>query len=181
MINNKIRQADFNSIKEIGEKTDPVLYWQGVFLRLPRSAQKAGFADRRTYKHNGRIIDRQVHLGIDLASVARSRVPASNNGKIVFSGSLGIYGKTVMIDHGFGLFSMYSHLSSINVQPEQMVSKGEIIGRTGSTGLAGGDHLHFGMFIHNTFVNPVEWWDNQWIKNNISYKIKYVESSLNQE
>jgi murein DD-endopeptidase MepM/ murein hydrolase activator NlpD len=116
-------------------------------------------------------------MGIDLASVAQSPVSASNTGKIIFAEGLGIYGKTVIIDHGFGLFSMYSHLSSFTVKKDQMVSKGEIIGRTGVTGLAGGDHLHFGILVHNTFVNPIEWWDESWIKNNISDKIKAV--SLN--
>ena len=57
-----------------------------------------------------------------------------------------------------------------------MISKGEAIGRTGSTGLAGGDHLHFGIIVHNTFVNPVEWWDATWIKNNISTKIETIKS-----
>jgi len=114
-------------------------------------------------------------LGIDLASIAHSPIPASNRGKVVFAGDLGIYGKTVIIDHGFGLFSTYSHMSVLNVENGQMVSKKEIIGRTGSTGLAGGDHLHFGMLVHSTFVNPIEWWDEAWIKNNILEKIDAVK------
>lgn len=95
---------------------------------------------------------------------------------MVFSDNLGIYGNTVVIDHGFGLFSMYSHLSELNVQSGQMVSRGDIIARTGSTGLAGGDHLHFSMLIHGTFVNPVEWWDSVWIENNVSSKIRDAET-----
>ena len=111
-------------------------------------------------------------MGIDLASLAHSPVPAANTGKVVFSDYLGIYGNTIIIDHGFGLFSMYSHLSELNVQPGQKVSRGDIIARTGSTGLAGGDHLHFSMLVHATFVNPVEWWDPAWIENNVSSKIR---------
>jgi murein DD-endopeptidase MepM/ murein hydrolase activator NlpD len=95
---------------------------------------------------------------------------------VVFSDNLGIYGNTVVIDHGFGLFSMYSHLSELNVQSGQMVSRGDIIARTGSTGLAGGDHLHFSMLVHGTFVNPVEWWDSVWIENNVSSKIRDAEA-----
>ena len=82
----------------------------------------------------------------------------------------------MVIDHGFGLFSTYSHLSAFDVKQGQVISKGEAIGRTGSTGLAGGDHLHFGIIVHNTFVNPVEWWDANWIKNNISTKIETIKS-----
>lgn len=82
----------------------------------------------------------------------------------------------MVIDHGFGLFSTYSHLSALDVKQGQVISKGEVIGRTGSTGLAGGDHLHFGIIVHNTFVDPVEWWDAAWIKNNISTKIDTIKS-----
>lgn len=171
MINRIMRKENYKKITELGAKTEKVMYWNGRFLRLPKAARKSGFADHRTYKYKGRIIDHQVHLGIDLASIIHSKVPASNKGKIVFTGNMGIYGRTIAIDHGFGVLSMYSHLSRVDVKMGQIVSKGEYIGRTGSTGLAGGDHLHFGILVHDTFVNPIEWWDNSWIKNNISDKI----------
>ena len=109
---------------------------------------------------------------MDLASVEHAPVPAANNGRIAFADVLGIYGRTVVIDHGCGLFSMYSHLSHISVSVDQMVSKGDIIGKTGTTGLAGGDHLHYSMLVDHTFVNPLEWWDPQWIKNNITDKLQ---------
>ncbi len=174
-VNRELRKDNNGQILKIAEKTDKKLYWNGVFLRLPNSARKASFADHRRYKHKGHVIDRQVHLGIDLASIAHSPIPASNRGKVVFVGHIGIYGKTIIIDHGFGLFSIYSHLSAFDVKMGKIVSKGEIIGRTGITGLAGGDHLHFGMLVNKTFVNPVEWWDASWIKNNISDKINRVK------
>lgn len=120
-------------------------------------------------------IDRQVHLGIDLASLAHAPVPAGNTGKVVFAGPIGIYGETVVIDHGIGLFSTYSHMNSIQVQPNQMVNRGDIIGTTGTTGLAGGDHLHYGMLVGGVFVNPVEWWDPEWIRNNITLRIDTID------
>ncbi|MEA1946346.1 MAG: M23 family metallopeptidase [Thermodesulfobacteriota bacterium] len=174
-VNREVRQDNYNQLLSIVGNTDKKLYWKGTFLRLPKSARKAGFADHRRYKYKGHIIDRQIHMGVDLASVAHAPVSASNTGKVAFAEYMGIYGKTVIIDHGFGLFSMYSHLSDFNVKKGQIVSKGEIIGRTGTTGLAGGDHLHFGMLVNKTFVNPVEWWDASWIKNNISGKINTVK------
>ena len=177
-INREIRMVNYKKISEIGEATVNTKYWEGAFLRLPNAARTAGFADHRAYKYKGRIIDRQIHLGVDLASVERSAVPASNGGKVVFADQLGIYGKTVIIDHGFGLFSMYSHLSNLNVNKEQIISKGDQIGHTGRTGLAGGDHLHFAMLIHHTFVNPIEWWDAAWIENNISGKMVAVKTGL---
>ncbi|UCH22433.1 MAG: M23 family metallopeptidase [Deltaproteobacteria bacterium] len=176
LANSELRQANFDKVAELGNRSTNDFHWKGAFLRLPKSARTAGFGDYREYRYNGRVVDRQVHLGIDLASIAKSPVPAANHGKVIFTGVLGIFGNTVIIDHGFGLLSMYSHLSRVMVDQQQTVSKGEIIGHTGMTGLAGGDHLHFAMFIHNTFVDPVEWWDAAWIENNIMAKIKAVNS-----
>jgi murein DD-endopeptidase MepM/ murein hydrolase activator NlpD len=180
-INRDVREANYQKIIALGHNTDQNLHWKDTFLRLPNSAPRAGFADQRVYRYQEREIDRQVHLGIDLASLANSPVPVANSGKVVFTEPLGIYGLTVIVDHGFGLFSMYSHLSHIAVKPGELLSKGQILGRTGDTGLAGGDHLHFGMFIHNTFVDPIEWWDMNWITNNVLSKIEAVNSSLLQE
>ena len=176
-INRELRKANYHQITELAKKTATVKQWEGVFLRMPGSANQAGFADHRVYYYKGKVIDRQVHLGLDLASVTHAPVSAANSGVVIFSEFLGIYGKTVLIDHGFGLFSMYAHLNHSDVSQGQRVSKGETIGRTGSTGLAGGDHLHFGILIHNTFVNPIEWWDAAWIKNNILSKIEAVPAA----
>ena len=170
-VNRELRRMDSEAIFKITAQTEKEVLWDGPFLRLPRSANRARYADHRTYTYGGKVIDRQVHLGIDLASTAHSPVPAANRGKVAFTGDQGIYGNTIIIDHGFGVFTLYSHLSQINVAEGQMVDKGLIIGKTGMTGLAGGDHLHFGTLVHPTYVNPVEWWDNAWIKNNISVKL----------
>jgi len=174
-VNQDLRKANYRKIVEVVGASDPGIHWEGPFLRLPNAARRASFADRREYLYNGKIIDHQVHMGIDLASLAQSPVPASNTGRVAFTGRIGIYGNTVIIDHGFGLFSMYSHLSDIGVEKDQKVSKGDVIGRTGTTGLAGGDHLHYGILIHDVFVNPVEWWDGSWIENNVSSKIREVQ------
>ena len=175
-INRDQRQADYEKIRELCKTPARVLYWSRRFLRLPKSAPRAGFADHRTYTYKGREIDRQVHLGTDLASTEHSPVPAANGGVVAFADRLGIYGRTVFIDHGFGLFSMYAHLNQISVKDGQSINRGDILGKTGSTGLAGGDHLHFAILIQNTFVNPIEWWDATWIKHNISSKIDMAKS-----
>lgn len=176
-INRDLRRANYKRITELVQTTTAVKHWQGAFLRMTGTAKQAGFADHRVYEYKGKIIDRQVHLGIDLASVKHAPVPAANSGIVAFSGNLGIYGKTVLIDHGFGLFSMYSHLSASDVDKGQQVKKGDTLGQTGSTGLAGGDHLHFSILVHNTFVNPIEWWDASWIENNVTAKIEAVPSA----
>jgi murein DD-endopeptidase MepM/ murein hydrolase activator NlpD len=170
-VNRDLRRMDNEAIRQVTRQTEKRIMWKGPFLRLPRSANRARYADHRTYFYGGKVIDRQVHMGIDLASTSQSLIPAANHGKVAFAGDRGIYGNSVIIDHGFGLFTLYSHLSQIIVAEGQMVEKGEHIGKTGKTGLAGGDHLHFAALIHQTYVNPVEWWDGAWIENNISVKI----------
>ncbi|MDM8543548.1 M23 family metallopeptidase [Desulfococcaceae bacterium HSG9] len=179
-INRKMRQENYKQFIKIAAATDNTLFWSGKFMRFPRSATRAEFADHRAYRYKDETIDHQVHLGVDLASLKHAPVPSANKGKVAFAGTIGIYGKTVVIDHGFGLFSTYSHLSRINTKQGQLVSKGAIIGNTGMTGLAGGDHLHFGMMVHNTFVTPVEWWDAAWIRKNITNKIKAIDNEVNQ-
>ncbi|MEZ4527565.1 MAG: M23 family metallopeptidase [Desulfobacterales bacterium] len=174
-VNRKFRVANTEHFVKMGEQTEDILYWKEVFLRMPGTAPQAGFADHREYRHNGEKIDEQVHLGVDLASLPNAPIPAANDGKVVFAGYVGIYGESVMIDHGFGIFSLYSHMSIIEAKPGQTVSRGEIIGRTGTTGMAGGDHLHFGMLVHNTFVTPLEWWDPGWVRQHIALKINALK------
>ncbi len=171
-INQDLRRQNKSAINQIMQKSEPRKQWQGVFMRLPRSATRAGFGDKRTYHYGGKRVDQQTHLGIDLASISNAPVPAANTGKVVFAQRLGIYGRTVVIDHGWGLFSMYAHLNSFEAKEGELVQKGDIIGRTGTSGLAGGDHLHFSVLIHGVFVNPLEWWDSTWIQNNITSKLE---------
>lgn len=170
-VNKTLREKNNALILDLWPESEARIHWQGAFARLPNSAQQAGFADHRLYRCNGDVIDEATHLGIDLASVRQAPVPAANAGKVLTVDNIGIYGNTVIIDHGFGLLSLYSHLSKILVEPGNMVSKGEIIGQTGTSGWAGGDHLHFSMIVNHVFVNPVEWWDPNWIQHNITDKL----------
>jgi hypothetical protein len=176
-VNRKQREADHQEIKKLCQETAPQPLWTGAFLRLPNAKSMASFAQDRTYYYNGHKVDHQVHWGVDLASVAQSSVPAANSGIVVFAGPLGIYGNTVVIDHGCGLFSMYSHLSKIEVEVKKEIKKGDPLGRTGATGMAGGDHLHYAMMVDGVFVNPREWWDAHWIRDNVDMKMKWFEGA----
>lgn len=177
VVNRTLRQRNGEKLRAAAQNSDSRKHWSGAFLRLPNSARRANFADYRNYFYNDEIIDNQIHMGIDLASVSQAPVAAANAGRVALAQDVGIYGGTVIIDHGMGLFSLYSHLSRIQAEPGQMVGKGDVIGNTGATGMAGGDHLHFGMMVHSTFVDPVEWWDANWIQNNVMLKIKAVSES----
>jgi len=166
-VNNEIRRRNAQTIKEICRKPSPERFWHDRFIRMP-GAGRAGFADQRTYYYKGKVIDHQTHLGMDIASTARVAIKAANSGKVVFADYLGIYGNTIILDHGQGLFSLYAHLSRIDTTPGAMVAKNDTIARSGATGMAGGDHLHFSMLINGIFVTPREWWDQHWIDVNIN-------------
>ena len=176
--NRELRDHDLKILAECGRKTSPVPLWEGSFLRLPNSAPRGSFAQLRSYFYQGKQVDQQTHLGIDLASLAHSPVPAANAGKVVYADDLGIYGQCVIIDHGLGLQSLYGHLSRIGAKVGDQVHKGQIIGSTGNTGLAGGDHLHFGIVISGEQVNPIEWWDPAWIRNNVTGKLEAARKEV---
>ncbi len=171
------RGRDCKLIGDSSRKSSPLPLWQGAFLRMPRTAPLGGFAQARTYIYQGKAVDLETHHGFDLASVAHADVPAANSGTVVHAGDLGIYGQCVIIDHGLGLQSIYGHLSRIGVKPGDHVEKGQIIGSTGATGMAGGDHLHFEMTISGQPVNPVEWWDAHWVQDNITRKLELVKAA----
>ena len=175
-LNQKQREIDHQQVKKICQETAPQPLWSGIFLRFPNAKPMASFAQDRTYSYNGKEIDRQTHLGVDLASLGQSPVPAANAGRVAFAGPLGIYGNTVVLDHGCGLFSMYSHLSRIEAEAKKEVKRGDILGRSGTTGMAGGDHLHYAMMIHGVFINPIEWWDEHWIQDNLELKMKLFDA-----
>ncbi|MDR3361488.1 MAG: M23 family metallopeptidase [Desulfovibrio sp.] len=170
-INNQVRANDVRKLREIGRDTAAAMLWKGPFQRLPRSAARAGFADHRFFTYQGKLVGESFHLGFDLASVRNAEVPAANSGRVVYVGEMGIYGNMIVIDHGLGLMSLYSHLHSQLVKAGDIVEKGQAIALTGSTGLAFGDHLHFGMLVGGIEVTPLEWIDAKWIQDNVTGRL----------
>jgi murein DD-endopeptidase MepM/ murein hydrolase activator NlpD len=168
-VNREGRKAAEAKIREVTRASStPKPLWQGVFRQQPNTQVFANFPEERTYKVDGQTVDTQWHLGIDLASNRQSPVQASNAGTVVFTGPNGIYGNMVVLDHGLGLHTLYAHLSEIAVKIGQTVAAGETLGRSGETGLAGGDHLHFAALVHGVYVTPLEWWDAHWIRDRVA-------------
>jgi len=171
LVNGELRKINGRTLIELGEKSVPEFLWQRRFMQMQNAQVMSNFAERRTYVYQGREVDRQDHLGFDLASTGMAEIQAANSGLVVMARYFGIYGNTVVIDHGYGLMSLYGHMSSIAVEEGQRVERGEAIGRTGATGLAGGDHLHFGMLMRGLPVDPREWWDGHWIHDRLKLKL----------
>jgi murein DD-endopeptidase MepM/ murein hydrolase activator NlpD len=171
-VNKRLRKENEDRITEVTRQSSAQILWNGAFAQLSNSKVEANFADQRTYLYNNQPIDTAYHLGYDLSVTKRYPVEAANSGRVAFTGDLGIYGNTVILDHGIGLFTLYSHLSAIDVKDGESVRQKQILGRTGETGLAGGDHLHYGVYLHGVAVLPVEWWDAKWIADNIQPKLE---------
>ncbi len=171
-VNKTLRKVNEDKITEVTRKATPQMLWKDAFAQLSNSKVEANFADQRTYTYKGEPVDEAYHLGYDLSVTKNYPVEAANSGKIAFTGDLGIYGNAVIIDHGLGLFSLYGHLSQIDVKVGDAVTRRQVIGKTGETGLAAGDHLHFGIYLDGLAVLPVEWWDAKWIADNITPKLE---------
>jgi len=171
-VNKKVRKENEDKITEVTKKATPKILWKGAFSQLSNSKVEANFADLRTYTYNGEAIDTAYHLGYDLSVTKHYPVEAANSGTVAFVGDLGLYGNAVIIDHGLGLFTLYGHLSSIDVKEGDSVGARQAIGKTGETGLAAGDHLHYGVYLDGLAILPVEWWDAKWIRDNVEPKLE---------
>ncbi|HVT16499.1 MAG TPA: peptidoglycan DD-metalloendopeptidase family protein [Thermoanaerobaculia bacterium] len=170
-INGELRRKSSGELARLADKSAPRFLWKEPFLPMRNAKITAAFAQRRTYLYAGKKVDQQDHLGFDMASVEHDSVPASNSGVVLLARYFGIFGNAVVVDHGYGLMSLYGHLSAISVREGQEVKRGQELGRSGQTGLAGGDHLHFTTMLRGLPVNPVEWWDPHWIRDRLARKL----------
>jgi murein DD-endopeptidase MepM/ murein hydrolase activator NlpD len=171
-VNERVRKENEDRITAITRKPTPSILWKGAFGQLSNSKVEANFADLRTYTYNNQPISTKYHVGYDLSVTRHYPIEAANSGTVVFTGDLGIYGNAVILDHGLGLFTLYGHMSSIDVKVGDSIRKQQILGKTGETGLAAGDHLHYGVYLDGVAVLPVEWWDQKWIDDNIEPKLE---------
>lgn len=171
-INSDMRKANNQTLADLKNKTEPRFLWSQPFQQQPNTKVEANFADVRNYIHNGKKIDQQTHLGYDLSSTQHVGVEASNDGRVVYAAPLGIYGNCIVVDHGYGLQTIYGHLSEIDVHEGDIVKRGQVMGKSGMTGMAGGDHIHFSMQLEGIQIDPKEWWDAHWIKDHVARRVE---------
>jgi murein DD-endopeptidase MepM/ murein hydrolase activator NlpD len=168
-INGELRRKNNQQLADLRFKTEEKILWTGPFIHYGK--EEADFADVRNYISHGKKVDQQVHLGFDLSDVQNAPVNAANDGRVVWASDLGIYGNCIVLDHGYALQSIYGHLREIDVKVGDLIKKGQKMGIAGQTGLAGGVHVHFSMQIDGVQINPLEWWDEHWIKDRILSKL----------
>jgi len=176
-INRDLRKANNQALAELASRSKPERLWTEPFRQLSNSSVEAQFADHRVYTYQGKEVDRQDHLGYDLATTANAPVTAANDGVVIQAEYFGIYGNAIVIDHGYGLLSLYGHLSRFGVKPGDAVKRGQTIGWSGATGLAGGDHLHFSMILQGEQVDAREWWDPHWLEDRWLVKLRTFGAS----
>jgi murein DD-endopeptidase MepM/ murein hydrolase activator NlpD len=170
-LNGEMRRANNQSLSDLRLKSEGRFLWSQPFRQQHNSKVESNFADVRNYIYQGKKIDQQVHLGYDLSVTQHVGVEASNDGRVVYAAPLGIYGNCIVLDHGYGLQSIYGHLSEIAVHEGDLVKQGQILGKSGQTGMAGGDHIHFSMQLDGVQIDPKEWWDAHWIKDHIASRV----------
>ncbi len=170
-VNGEMRRANNQTLRDLRFKTEGKFLWSEPFRQQRNSKVEAHFADVRNYMYQGKKIDQQVHLGYDLSITQHIGVEASNDGRVVYAAPLGIYGNCIVLDHGYGLQTIYGHMSEIAVHDGDMVKRGQVMGKSGMTGMAGGDHIHFSMQLDGVQIDPREWWDHHWIKDHVAKRV----------
>lgn len=130
--------------------------WNGLFQTpvISNTFVTARYGDGRSYNGSNVI---SFHSGVDFAGAIGTLVAAPANGTVVFSDILNVRGLTIILNHGQGIMTSYSHLSESFVTPGQAITTGETIGAVGSSGLSNGPHLHWELRIHNVPVNALQW------------------------
>lgn len=169
-LNRDVRKQNAELIFNLRSNTEHRILWSGPFVPI-KGTRESYFADTRHYYYGGKLVDTEVHLGFDLAQQRNMPVTAANSGKVIYAERLGIYGNCVILDHGYSLQTLYGHMSRIDVKVGDMVQKGQKMGLSGATGMAFGDHVHFSMMVAGVQINPIEWWDEHWIKDHILSQI----------
>lgn len=184
LINETLRQDNEALIEKItkGIPTDLLKTFSlKPFYPLKNAAAVASFGDHRFYQFNKEPVSESYHLGLDLASTAQANIISSNKGEVVFAEDNGIYGKNLIVSHGLGIYSLYGHCSAFTVEKGDMVNAGEIIAKTGLTGLALGDHAHFGILVQGVEVRPEEWMDKNWMKDNLFNVMKNAKKIIDRK
>lgn len=180
-VNNTLRGENEKLIAEITSRIDDNVassFFTEPFLPIKNASVVGSFGDFRSFYIGDKLVSESYHKGIDFASLKEASIVAPNKGVTVYAGNNGIYGNTVILYHGMGLFTLYSHCSSFAVKVGDVVERGKEIAKTGTSGLAFGDHLHYGVIAQGVEVRPVEWLDSNWIKLNVTEVLASARSII---
>ncbi|MEN8146427.1 MAG: M23 family metallopeptidase [Campylobacterota bacterium] len=140
----------------------------------------AHFGDHRIYSYQGEQVSEAYHLGLDLASNAMSPIMSQNPAVVTYAEENGIYGNMPVLYHGLGLYTIYGHCSNMMVKEGDSLRSNETVAKTGRSGYAMGDHLHFGVLVQGIEVRPQEWMDQDWIRKSITDPMREARKLISQ-
>lgn len=169
-VNETLRESNENIIRKVTSAVPEEIiesFYIEPFYPLRNGAAVASFGDHRFFTYEGNRVSESWHMGLDLASTAMAVMATNNPAFVAFNELNGIYGENIILYHGFGLYTLYGHCNETSVKAGEHIGAKHIIGKTGTTGLALGDHLHFGVIIQGVEVRPEEWMDKKWLQDNI--------------
>jgi murein DD-endopeptidase MepM/ murein hydrolase activator NlpD len=176
-VNGQLRAQNEQLVQKITSRVGNDMlnsYFTQPFVPIGKAAVVGTYGDHRNFFYGGVKVSESYHMGIDFASTKEADILAPNDGVVIYAGPNGIFGNMMVLYHNLGFFTIYGHCSSFIAKEGEQVARGQVIAKTGSTGLALGDHLHFGTIVQGVEVRPVEWLDSKWIDTNI---IKVMESA----
>lgn len=149
------RTEESNLLWQILTTTGNSVYHTGAFITPVISTRRTSFfGDRRVFKYSNGTSDTSIHAGVDYGVPTGTRVRACAAGKVILARDRIVTGKSVVIEHAPGIYSLYYHLNSIEVQEGSLVNTGYLIGHSGSTGLATGPHLHWELRVNTENTDP---------------------------
>jgi murein DD-endopeptidase MepM/ murein hydrolase activator NlpD len=146
-------QKEWSEIEKVILVETPQKFWWGNFGKPVSGIITMAFGTREYV--NGKVSGR--HRGCDFRAKIGTTVRAPHNGEVIFAKHLKAFGGTLVIDHGQGIQTLYFHLSKILLPVGAWVKRGEVIARTGNSGISSGPHLHWGFSVHNVRVDPLQW------------------------
>lgn len=158
--NTKRINADQQKINKARSTSSPKPYFNDTFIVPVEGEETTPYGYRRVVNKK----PANPHLAIDIANKEGTPVLASQDGKVVLADTMYLNGNMIILDHGLRVYSTYSHLSVVNVKPGEIVKRGQVIGKVGTTGFSTGPHLHYAMLIGNTFVNPNSFFTNRFME-----------------
>ena len=154
LLNPEIVQDEWAQIEPLLGEVSPQRLWEGAFISPTVGRISSYFGAMRSY--NGSPPS-SYHSGLDISNITGTLVVAAARGRVMLAAALPVRGNSILLDHGWGVHSLYCHLSEISVQEGEIVEQGQPIGRVGATGLVSGAHLHWEMRIGLVPVNPVSY------------------------
>jgi murein DD-endopeptidase MepM/ murein hydrolase activator NlpD len=156
LLRDDIQANEDDRLKTAYSILTPKRYWEGQFAPpVPNPVIVSGFGVIRTYTNNGAV---RRHTGVDLRAGMKTPVLASASGRVALSQPMDIHGNNIVIDHGWGIYSEYAHLSERYVVAGQYVLQGDILGLSGNTGRSTGPHIHWEIAVGGTWVSPVDFY-----------------------